>query len=130
MFGNNKNKIALEQIEALKAELGRALEQGLGQIKSDLDDLKNMRSDFVDNAKEITDSLDLLKKDFKESLESIKLDIRFPPPPSSGHSGHLTMGHPLGSREMVEYWGRQMAEARYQRTQAMEAYQESLKGKN
>ena len=35
----------------------------------------------------------------------------------------------LGSRELVEYWGQKLEEARRHRSEAMAAYQASLKGK-
>ena len=36
----------------------------------------------------------------------------------------------LGSRELVEYWGHKLTEARNRRSEAMSAYQASLKGKS
>lgn len=131
MFGNAKNKKALEQIESLKADLEHTLYEGLSQIKIGLGDLNTMRAELADGAKQITEALEVLRKDLKESSELIKLELRFPQSPSSLRSSPLTMAvpPPMGSREMVEYWGGRMSEARFQRTQAMAAYQESLKGK-
>lgn len=37
---------------------------------------------------------------------------------------------PMGSRELVEYWGALMDEARLKRAEAMSAYQATLKGNN
>lgn len=119
---------SIRDFESKVLSLGNTLRSG---FESSLNDRLGSSSRELSDLKE---ELSLsLRESLEESLEFIKAELPNRNREGSGDvrsSGYSIMGTPpLGSRECVEHWTRRMDGANYRRKEAMEAYQETLKGK-